>query len=165
VNLTNAALRAALLILLSAIAIFGGTIPGAAMALFFAFFDSDSATLSEEAKAVVSEVAARIKELEEKIDVRCTSVTLAGHADGAEQNAKHLSLRRAEAVGAELRRLGIPGAVAINVRAVGATEMMVNTAGPEPYNRRVFLDWCPNELREWRRRYQQRYGVSPVTNP
>jgi outer membrane protein OmpA-like peptidoglycan-associated protein len=142
--------RLVLLLLLATIAFLGSATPSAAIRAYIVFFDRNSAVLTDEAKMVIAEVMYGIK----SIQLPCTNVDLIGHTDGAEQSAKQLSLSRARAVRIELRRLGLPKSVVINVRGMGAAEMMVQVEGPEPQNRRVLIDWCPKELRELWRRYQ-----------
>ena len=138
------------LLFIATIMVVGSATPSGAIKVFIVFFDSDSAELSYEAKAVIAEVANYIF----AIEIPCTSVELFGHTDGAEHDADQLSLRRAKAVREELRRLRIPLSVVINVHSVGATQMVVDAEGPEPQNRRVHLDYCPKELNEiFRRRH------------
>jgi OOP family OmpA-OmpF porin len=68
-----------------------------------------------------------------------------GHADPAEpaERAQALSVQRAEAVAAELRRVGLPVA-RLRVAGFGASHPMVNEVN-EPQNRRVEIVIRPSE--------------------
>ncbi len=100
---------------------------------FIVFFDFDQSTLTPEAQKIVNDAAAEAR----KGYVR---IKLAGHADraGSSQYNIGLSQRRANAVEAELRRLGL-SSTDIATEAKGEAEPLVPTADgvPEPQNRRV----------------------------
>lgn len=100
---------------------------------FIVFFDFDQSTLTPEAQKIVNDAAAEAR----KGYVR---IKLAGHADraGSSQYNVGLSQRRANAVEAELRRLGL-SSTDIATEAKGEAEPLVPTADgvPEPQNRRV----------------------------
>jgi len=106
----------------------------AAARSYLVFFDWDKATLTDRARQIIREAA------ENSTRVQYTRIDVNGHTDttgGAAYNQR-LSVRRAEAVAAELIRNGVPrGTIAI--RGFGQTGLLVPT-GPgvrEPENRRV----------------------------
>jgi len=108
--------------------------PAPAVRSFVVFFAFDSAMLDESAKKVVSEATAysRTNQL--------TRIQIAGYTDlsGPEKYNERLSLRRANAVKAEMIRLGLP-ADQIAVAAKGMSNPAVPTplGVREPRNRRA----------------------------
>ena len=101
---------------------------------YLVFFDWDSAVLTERARQIVAEAA------QNATRVQVTRIEVSGHADrtGTPQYNLVLSRRRAEAVAAELVRLGV-GKQAIDIQAFGETKPLVATAEGvrEAQNRRV----------------------------
>jgi OOP family OmpA-OmpF porin len=101
---------------------------------FLVFFDFDSSKLTKEAMDIVKSAAAAAKK------GNYARIVLTGHADraGPVDYNFGLSQRRANAVKAELVRLGV-SATEITTEAKGETEPLVPTADgvPEPQNRRV----------------------------
>jgi outer membrane protein OmpA-like peptidoglycan-associated protein len=98
------------------------------------FFDWDKATLTDRARQIVKEAA------QASTTVHTTRIEVNGYTDtsGTPQYNKGLSIRRAEAVSAELVRDGVPRA-SIAIQGFGDTKLLVAT-GPgvrEPQNRRV----------------------------
>jgi outer membrane protein OmpA-like peptidoglycan-associated protein len=98
------------------------------------FFDWDKATLTDRARQIVKEAAAA------STTVQTTRIEVNGYTDtsGTPQYNKGLSIRRAEAVAAELVKDGVPRA-SIAIQGFGETHLLVPT-GPgvrEPQNRRV----------------------------
>jgi outer membrane protein OmpA-like peptidoglycan-associated protein len=98
------------------------------------FFDWDKATLTDRAREIVKAAA------EASTKVQTTRIEVNGYTDtsGTPQYNKGLSIRRAEAVAAELVRDGVPRA-SIAIQGFGETHLLVPT-GPgvrEPQNRRV----------------------------
>lgn len=101
---------------------------------YLVFFDWDKATLSERARQIIKEAA------ENSTHVQYTRIDVNGYTDtsGSPQYNMGLSIRRADAVKAELIRDGVP-AGAIVTKGFGETHLLVPT-GPgvrEPQNRRV----------------------------
>ncbi len=101
---------------------------------YLVFFDWDRADLSDRARQIVAEAAAA------STHVATTRIDVNGYTDlsgGADYNQR-LSVRRAEAVEAELVRDGVPKAEII-IRGLGETNPLVPTAPGvrEPQNRRV----------------------------
>ena len=111
------------------------TPPAAAAARsYLVFFDWDKATLTDRARGIVREAA------EASTRVAYTRIEVNGFTDtsGKPQYNQGLSVRRAQAVAAELVRLGVPRQ-AISIQGFGDTKLLVPT-GPnvrEPQNRRV----------------------------
>lgn len=109
--------------------------PAAAAARsYLVFFDWDKATLTDRARAVVKEAA------EASTRVAYTRIEVNGYADtsGTKQYNQGLSVRRAQAVAAELVKLNVPRQ-AITIQGYGDTKLLIPT-GPntrEPQNRRV----------------------------
>lgn len=106
----------------------------AAARSYLVFFDWDKATLTDRARAIVKEAA------EASTRVAYTRIEVNGYADnsGKAQYNQGLSVRRAQAVAAELVRFGVPRQ-AISIQGFGDTKLLVPT-GPntrEPQNRRV----------------------------
>jgi OmpA-OmpF porin, OOP family len=101
---------------------------------FLVFFDFDSSKLTPEALGILKSAAAAAKK------GHYTRIKLTGHADraGPADYNFGLSRRRADAVKAEMLRLGVSEAE-ITTEAKGETEPLVPTADgvPEPQNRRV----------------------------
>ncbi len=112
--------------------------PAAAMARsYLVFFDWDKATLTERARGIIKDAATN------STKVSYTKIDLNGNADtsGTPAYNKGLSMRRAEAVAAELVKDGVPKN-AIAITASGDTKLLVPT-GPgvrEPQNRRVEIN-------------------------
>ena len=101
---------------------------------YLVFFDWDKATLTDRAREIIREAAAN------STHVQYTRIEVNGHTDtsGTARYNQGLSLRRANAVAAELVRNGVPRNV-IAIRGLGQTHLLVPT-GPgvrEPQNRRV----------------------------
>jgi OOP family OmpA-OmpF porin len=101
---------------------------------YLVFFDWDKATLTPRAQQIIAEAAAN------STKVTYTQIQVNGYTDtsGTPQYNQGLSIRRAQAVAAELVKDGVPkGAIAI--QGFGETHLLVPT-GPgvrEPQNRRV----------------------------
>jgi OmpA-OmpF porin, OOP family len=101
---------------------------------YLVFFDWDKATLSDRARQIIREAA------DNSTHVQYTRIEVNGYTDtsGSPQYNMGLSIRRAEAVAAELVRDGVPRNV-ISIHGFGETHLLVPT-GPgvrEPQNRRV----------------------------
>ena len=101
---------------------------------YLVFFDFDSAALTRDGRETVAEAAREYQR------TGAARLSLAGHADssGDEDYNRRLSERRAEAVRAELARLGVPEG-AIDAVARGEADPLVETADGvrEARNRRV----------------------------
>ena len=101
---------------------------------YLVFFDWDKATLTSRAQQIVKEAA------DNATKVQYTRIEVNGYTDtsGTPQYNQGLSIRRAQAVAAELVKDGVPKA-AIAIQGFGETHLLVST-GPgvrEPQNRRV----------------------------
>jgi OOP family OmpA-OmpF porin len=101
---------------------------------YLVFFDWDKASLTDRARQIVSEAAAN------STKVQYTRLEVNGYTDtsGTPQYNQGLSVRRAQAVAAELVKDGVPKS-AISIQGFGETHLLVAT-GPgvrEPQNRRV----------------------------
>ncbi len=101
---------------------------------YLVFFDWDKATLTDRARQIVKEAA------DNSTRVAYTRIEVNGYTDtsGTPQYNQGLSVRRAEAVKAELIKDGVP-LTAITTKGFGETHLLVPT-GPgvrEPQNRRV----------------------------
>jgi len=101
---------------------------------YLVFFDWDKATLTDRARQIVKEA------VDKSTRVQYTRIEVNGYTDtsGSHQYNQGLSLRRAQAVQAELVRDGVPPN-AIAIQGFGDTHLLVPT-GPgvrEPQNRRV----------------------------
>jgi opacity protein-like surface antigen len=106
----------------------------AAARSYLVFFDWDKATLTDRARQIVKEAA------DNSTRVQYTRIEVNGYTDtsGTHQYNQGLSVRRAQAVQAELVKDGVP-ATAITIQGFGDTKLLVPT-GPgvrEPQNRRV----------------------------
>jgi len=101
---------------------------------YLVFFDWDKATLTDRARQIIKEAA------DNSTHVQFTQIVVNGYTDtsGTPQYNMGLSIRRANAVAAELVRDGVPRNV-ISTHGFGETHLLVPT-GPgvrEPQNRRV----------------------------
>ncbi|HEX5325496.1 MAG TPA: OmpA family protein [Acetobacteraceae bacterium] len=101
---------------------------------YLVFFDWDKATLTDRARQIIREAA------DNSTHVQYTQLEVNGYTDtsGTPQYNMGLSIRRANAVAAELVRDGVPRNV-ISIHGFGETHLLVPT-GPgvrEPQNRRV----------------------------
>jgi len=101
---------------------------------YLVFFDWDKATLTDRAKGIIKEAA------ENSRKVQYTRIEVNGYTDtsGKPQYNQGLSVRRAQAVAAELVRNGV-ARNSISIQGFGDTKLLVPT-GPnvrEPQNRRV----------------------------
>ncbi len=98
------------------------------------FFDWDRADLTDRARQIVRQAA------ENSTRVQYTRIEVNGYTDtsGTPEYNQRLSVRRAQAISAELIRDGVPRE-AIAVQGFGETHLLVPTkAGVrEPQNRRV----------------------------
>ena len=106
----------------------------AAARSYLVFFDWDKATLTDRARQIIREAAVN------STHVQYTRIEANGYTDtsGTPKYNQGLSVRRAEAVAAELVRDGVPRNV-ITIQGFGETHLLVPT-GPgvrEPQNRRV----------------------------
>jgi outer membrane protein OmpA-like peptidoglycan-associated protein len=123
----------------------------AAPGSFLVFFDLGSAALTRDGRETVAEAARDYQR------TGAARLSLAGHADssGDEAYNRRLSERRAEAVRAELVRLGVPGE-AITAVAQGEDVPLVETADGtrEARNRRVEI--VVRKPRPWPRRRRPR---------
>ncbi|HYZ61908.1 MAG TPA: OmpA family protein [Acetobacteraceae bacterium] len=101
---------------------------------YLVFFDWDRADLSDRARQVIAEAA------QASTRVQVTRIEVNGYTDrsGTAQYNQGLSLRRAQAVAAELVRLGV-AREAITIQGFGETRPLVPTPDGvrEPQNRRV----------------------------
>jgi outer membrane protein OmpA-like peptidoglycan-associated protein len=101
---------------------------------YLVFFDWDKAVLTDRARQIVAEAASN------STKVQYTKIEVNGYTDtsGTPAYNQGLSVRRAQAVAAELVKDGVPKA-AIAIQGFGETHLLVQT-GPgvrEPQNRRV----------------------------
>lgn len=101
---------------------------------YLVFFDWDKATLTDRARQIVAEAARN------STTVQYTRIQVNGYTDtsGSAEYNQRLSVRRAQAVAAELVKDGVPRQ-AISIEGFGETHLLVPT-GPnvrEPQNRRV----------------------------
>ena len=101
---------------------------------YLVFFDWDKATLTDRARQIVSEAAAN------STKVQYTQLEVNGYTDtsGTARYNQGLSVRRANAVAAELVKDGVPKS-AIAIQGFGETHLLVPTGQGvrEPQNRRV----------------------------
>ena len=101
---------------------------------YLVFFDWDKAVLTDRARQIVAEAASN------STKVQYTKIEVNGYTDtsGTPKYNQGLSVRRAQAVAAELVKDGVPK-TAITIQGFGETHLLVAT-GPgvrEPQNRRV----------------------------
>jgi outer membrane protein OmpA-like peptidoglycan-associated protein len=101
---------------------------------YLVFFDWDKATLTDRARSIIKEAS------DNSTHVQYTRIEVNGYTDtsGTPQYNQGLSIRRAQAVAAELVHDGVPRN-AITAQGFGETHLLVPT-GPgvrEPQNRRV----------------------------
>jgi opacity protein-like surface antigen len=101
---------------------------------YLVFFDWDKATLTSRAQQIIKDAA------DNATKVQYTRIEVNGYTDtsGTPQYNQGLSIRRGQAVAAELVKDGVPKA-AIAIQGFGETHLLVST-GPgvrEPQNRRV----------------------------
>lgn len=108
------------------------------MKKFLVFFDWNKATLTPEARQIIANAAEDFKK------TGSTRIVATGHTDtsGSAQYNMGLSIRRAEAVKAELVRLGVPGGE-ITTIGRGQEDLLVPTKDNvrEPQNRRVSIEF------------------------
>ncbi|MGA3400327.1 MAG: OmpA family protein [Acetobacteraceae bacterium] len=101
---------------------------------YLVFFDWDKATLTDRARQIIKEAA------DNSTHVQYTRIEVNGYTDtsGTPQYNMGLSIRRADAVKAELVKDGVPAA-AIGTQGFGETHLLVPTGAGvrEPQNRRV----------------------------
>jgi OOP family OmpA-OmpF porin len=101
---------------------------------YLVFFDWDKANLTDRARQIVSEAAAN------STKVQYTRLEVNGYTDtsGTPKYNQGLSVRRAQAVAAELVKDGVPKS-AITIQGFGETHLLVPTGEGvrEPQNRRV----------------------------
>jgi OOP family OmpA-OmpF porin len=101
---------------------------------YLVFFDWDKAVLTDRARQIVSEAASN------STKVQYTRLEVNGYTDtsGTPSYNKGLSVKRAQAVAAELVKDGVP-AGAIAIQGFGETHLLVPTGANvrEPQNRRV----------------------------
>jgi OOP family OmpA-OmpF porin len=101
---------------------------------YLVFFDWDKAVLTDRARQIVSEAAAN------STKVQYTRLEVNGYTDtsGTPKYNQGLSVRRAQAVAAELVKDGVPTS-AIAIQGFGETHLLVPTGAGvrEPQNRRV----------------------------
>lgn len=102
---------------------------------FLVFFDFDRSDITDDARKVITQAADNARKAGST-----SRITLTGHADraGPTQYNMRLSQRRADAVKAELVRMGVPANEIVTV-AKGESDPLVPTADGvrEPRNRRV----------------------------
>jgi OmpA-OmpF porin, OOP family len=101
---------------------------------YLVFFDWDKANLTDRARQIVAEAAAN------STKVQYTRLEVNGYTDtsGTPKYNQGLSVRRAQAVAAELVKDGVPKS-AISIQGFGDTHLLVPTGAGvrEPQNRRV----------------------------
>jgi outer membrane protein OmpA-like peptidoglycan-associated protein len=101
---------------------------------YLVFFDWSRADLTDRARQIIADAATA------RTSVRSTRIEVSGHADrsGSDAYNQALSMRRAEAVAAELNHRGVPRAEMV-IQAFGESRPLVPTADGvrEPQNRRV----------------------------
>ena len=115
-------------------------VPAAAAAMarsYLVFFDWDKASLTDRARGIIKDAAAN------SAKVAYTKIDVNGNADtsGTPAYNQGLSMRRAQAVAAELIKDGVPK-TAITITASGDTHLLVPTGAGvrEPQNRRVEIN-------------------------
>ena len=108
------------------------------MKKFLVFFDWNKATLTPEARRIIATAAEDFKK------TGSTRIVATGHTDtsGSAAYNMRLSVRRADAVKAELVRLGVPAGV-ITTIGRGQEDLLVPTKDNvrEPQNRRVSIEF------------------------
>jgi OmpA-OmpF porin, OOP family len=101
---------------------------------YLVFFDWDKASLTDRARQIVKDAA------DNSTHVQYTRIEVNGYTDtsGKPQYNQGLSVRRAQAVAAELAKDGVPES-AITIQGFGDTHLLVATGANvrEPQNRRV----------------------------
>jgi len=101
---------------------------------YLVFFDWNRADLTDRARQILADAASA------RTTLGSTRIEIGGHADrsGSDAYNQALSMRRADAVAAELTRNGVPRADMV-IQAFGETRPLVPTADGvrEPQNRRV----------------------------
>ena len=101
---------------------------------YLVFFDWDRYNLTERARQIIREAA------ENSTRVQYTRIEVNGYTDtsGTKEYNQRLSVRRADAVAAELVKDGVPKS-ALTIQGFGQTHLLVPTADGvrEPQNRRV----------------------------
>jgi outer membrane protein OmpA-like peptidoglycan-associated protein len=117
-----------------AAAVAPAVVPSGVSRSYLVFFDWDKAVLTDRARQIVREAASN------STKVQYTRLEVNGYTDtsGTAAYNQGLSVRRAQAVAAELVKDGVPKA-AIAIQGFGETHLLVQT-GPgvrEPQNRRV----------------------------
>ena len=109
-------------------------VPQTVARTYLVFFDWNRADLTDRARQIIAEAATA------RTTVRSTRIEVSGHADrsGSDAYNQALSMRRAEAVAAELTRRGVPRTEMV-IQAFGESRPLVPTADGvrEPQNRRV----------------------------
>ena len=101
---------------------------------YLVFFDWDKAELTDRARQIIKDAA------DNSTHVQYTRIEVNGYTDtsGTPKSNQGLSVRRAQAVAAELTKDGVPQS-SIEIQGFGDTHLLVST-GPgvrEPQNRRV----------------------------
>ena len=101
---------------------------------YLVFFDWNRADLTDRARQILADAASA------RTTLGSTRIEIGGHADrsGSDAYNRALSMRRAQAVAAELTKLGVPRAE-MAIQAFGESHPLVPTADGvrEPQNRRV----------------------------
>ncbi len=101
---------------------------------YLVFFDWNRSDLTDRARQIIADAATA------RTQTRSTRIEVSGHADtsGSPAYNQALSMRRAEAVAAELLRRGVPRAEMV-IQAFGESRPLVPTGDNvrEPQNRRV----------------------------
>jgi outer membrane protein OmpA-like peptidoglycan-associated protein len=101
---------------------------------YLVFFDWDKATLTDRARQIIADAA------QNSTRVQYTRIEVNGYTDtsGTPRYNQGLSVRRAQAVAAELVKDGVPNS-AIAIQGFGETHLLVPTGANvrEPQNRRV----------------------------
>ena len=105
---------------------------------YLVFFDWNRADLTDRARQILADAASA------RTTLGSTRIEIGGHADrsGSDAYNQALSMRRADAVAAELTRNGVPRADMV-IQAFGETRPLVPTADGvrEPQNRRVNISF------------------------
>jgi len=100
------------------------------------YFPQNATTLTPEAKTVADAFAQNVAH------DNPSAITIVGHSDTAE-NSRTLSLKRAQAVVAELLKDGMSKSIKVSVSGVGASDLAVPTPpkSHEPLNRFVTVSY------------------------